>query len=465
MMKRLGFTVLLLLNLAGIIFSALLAQSEVVARVIVYSLIAYDSYSTEGQVIGSYAEGTQLRILGREDETGNGGVWVYVAPIQGGVTGWVLSAYLDFGTFFDVRTLPIIGNTRPNLAVNPVLNGTTRAEIDLRNGPGATFEILNTLPAYSALTIIGRNRSATWLRVVTEANAGWVTYTFISVEGRLETLPIVESQEVSTGSIVPDSASLPLMFAGVVPQISATARQIYLRGQALGNNPTVFSKVGDSITASDLFLTQVNRGSSLYDYAYLQPVIDYFSQTTLGVYTSFSYPSLAARTAWQSADLLNPARAAAGFCQAEEQPLACEYRTSRPSIALIMIGTNDLAQIDGRVYRANLESIVQISIQMGVIPVLSTLPDRLNHPSSGRVWEFNEIIADVALTYDIPLWNYWLSMQRLPNWGVSIDDIHPSYADDLATAIFSPDRLNYGYTMRNLTALMVLDAVWRGAIY
>ncbi|MBC7870839.1 MAG: SH3 domain-containing protein [Chitinophagaceae bacterium] len=462
-MKRTGFTILLLLNL--MVISVALAQAEVYARVIVYSLIAYDGYSTEGQVIGSYDEGTQLRILGREDEAGNGGVWVYVAPSQGGVTGWVLSAYLDFGTLFDIGTLPIMGNTTPRPVLNAVLNGTTRAEIDLRNGPGAAFEILNRLPAYTPLTIIGRNRSATWLRVVTEANAGWVTYTFISLEGGLETLPIVESQETNSGDVVANSASLPVNFAGVVPEIRATVRQIYLRGQELGNNPAIFSKVGDSITASDLFLTQVNGGSPLYDYGYLQPVIDYFSQSTPGRYTSFSYPSLAARTGWQSADLLNPARAAAGFCQPGEPPLVCEYRTSRPSIALIMIGTNDLAQIDGRVYRANLENIVQISIQMGVIPVLSTLPDRLNHPSSARVWEFNEIIADVALTYDVPLWNYWLSMQRLPNLGISVDDIHPSYADDLATAIFSSDRLSYGYTMRNLTALMVLDAVWRGAMY
>lgn len=50
------------------------------------------------------------------------------------------------------------------------------------------------------------------------------------------------------------------------------------------------------------------------------------------------------------------------------------------------------------------------------------------------------------------------------------DGIHPSAPglapDDYgAAADLSPENLTYGYTVRNLTALQALDAVWRGAMY
>jgi hypothetical protein len=39
------------------------------------------------------------------------------------------------------------------------------------------------------------------------------------------------------------------------------------------------------------------------------------------------------------------------------------------------------------------------------------------------------------------------------------DGVHPSWAPNAAD--FTPENLQYGSTVRNLTALMVLDALWR----
>jgi hypothetical protein len=36
---------------------------------------------------------------------------------------------------------------------------------------------------------------------------------------------------------------------------------------------------------------------------------------------------------------------------------------------------------------------------------------------------------------------------------------------DKATTAFTPENLKYGYTVRNLTALQALDAIWRLVIY
>jgi hypothetical protein len=61
--------------------------------------------------------------------------------------------------------------------------------------------------------------------------------------------------------------------------------------------------------------------------------------------------------------------------------------------------------------------------------------------------------------------DYWLAL-RLPNKGLSYDNLHPSFdAAPGTSAIFTADYLLYGFNMRNLTALLVLDAVWQGAMY
>jgi hypothetical protein len=41
------------------------------------------------------------------------------------------------------------------------------------------------------------------------------------------------------------------------------------------------------------------------------------------------------------------------------------------------------------------------------------------------------------------------------------DGVHPSPAPAGHNADFQPQYLGYGYTIRNLTALQALDAVWR----
>ena len=68
------------------------------------------------------------------------------------------------------------------------------------------------------------------------------------------------------------------------------------------------------------------------------------------------------------------------------------------------------------------------------------------------------------------MWNFGGAIDALENNGLS-DGIHPSSPpgngpDDFAAAAdFTAENLRYGYTVRNLTALQVLNAVWRRAIY
>ncbi|MBP6835339.1 MAG: hypothetical protein KA978_31430, partial [Deltaproteobacteria bacterium] len=64
----------------------------------------------------------------------------------------------------------------------------------------------------------------------------------------------------------------------------------------------------------------------------------------------------------------------------------------------------------------------------------------------------------------VPLLDYWAALQTLPSHGVSPDRIHPSvYVTGGSTepAYFTEAGLRYGYNMRNLTAIQMLDRMRR----
>jgi uncharacterized protein YraI len=439
-------------------------QNEVQATVIPYILNVRAMPQADAPVVGQYPGGTMLRVTGREDNPHDTGVWVFTTA--GDLSGWVPANYLAFAPGSDLAALPVTDATgtagRPPALESAALTAVTIQDVNLRNGPGTSFPVMHALPPGMALNLIARSADGQWVQAQVAGEYGWVHVDYLDISGDVASLPAV------TGD-APEAVAYPSVPAGVVPTVGPRVREIYLYGLSLGNRPGVFAKIGDSITDSDAFLVSMaTRAARLGDYGYLRDVIDHFSRPKARTGDSFANTSLAARGGWTSGDLLNPASTLdASVCGSGESPLVCEYRVNQPSVALIMIGTNDIFYgIDSSTYRAHLNTIVQTSIDMGVIPVLSTIPDyQASTDGFARSLELNGVIREVAASYGVPLWDYWLALQGLPNRGVSADGYHPSIDPATASAvIFSPEGLRYGYTMRNLTALLVLDAVWRGGM-
>ncbi len=243
-------------------------------------------------------------------------------------------------------------------------------------------------------------------------------------------------------------------------------RVIYSVGQAYGNRGGVFSKVGDSITVNLNFMHPFGWG--IYDlaiYSYLQPAIDHFNWTITDADggTSFTHESFAAGVGWATWGVLEPELAdlEAG-CITGEKPLECEYRIMRPAFALIMLGTNDVSYRAPADVRYDLERILRLSLEWGVIPIFSTIPMRPEW--SANVYAVNAEVADMTADWNLPLWDYAGAMSSLPEYGLAQDEVHPSSPPNhrpQEAAIFTPDYLQYGYVMRNLTGLQMLDAVWR----
>ncbi len=233
----------------------------------------------------------------------------------------------------------------------------------------------------------------------------------------------------------------------VIPEVSEKMRDVYALGQELGNDPHAFSIVGDCQNVSAYFLADFEHPLQydLGEYGYLQEVIDQFTG-------SFGRERAAVRGGYNVASVLSPMWADPDFCEKGETPLQCEDRMQNPSIVLISMET----WWEGRpaeTYENYLRQVVEYWLENGVVPILATKADNLEGDNS-----LNASIVRVAQDYDVPLWNFWLAVQPLPDHGLTEDAFHLTYGRPFFN---DSSVMQTGWAMRNLTALQALDTVWK----
>lgn len=279
----------------------------------------------------------------------------------------------------------------------------------------------------------------------------------------------------------------------LTPGQTKDLRALFREGLALGNRPRSFIKVGDSISWTPLYLQGIScREERLGNFGRLKPSINWFRGLRLPAWASdsdcdgddpFGRDSAAARPfQFSSWPLLDPSQYAPGFqpdpqCGSGETALTCEVRLLRPSIGLIMLGTNDASlQINGAAVKGFLRDQVIWLKERGVIPVLSTLPPRLDSPQrEASALSYQPAVADLADEEGIPLINLWkaLHRQRMANFGMAADGVHPNtfgrpgceyLRERCRSVVFSPEALRFGHNRRNLITLQTLDLLRRKVI-
>jgi hypothetical protein len=266
-------------------------------------------------------------------------------------------------------------------------------------------------------------------------------------ESTPETSSLTPTRPAATSTPRPTLAPEAWKELPVVPPISDRVVEIYQNGLAAGNNPHAFSKIGDCGSTPGWFLGDFDRGPRYYDlgeYDELSSVIKEFQG-------SYDRVSLAARSGFNSSALFVPLWSDRTYCQASEAPLACEYRVHKPSLAFIMLGTNDVWHPDE--FEPQMRKIIEYSIANGVIPILSTKADNQEGDDS-----INATIARLAWEYDIPLWNFWAASNPLPDHGLQEDQAHLTWGRN---TFDDPDAMTKAWPVRNLTALQILNAVWK----
>jgi len=261
-------------------------------------------------------------------------------------------------------------------------------------------------------------------------------------------------------------ADIDVLALPVVPELSdavrANLRDAFTRGRAAGLQPDVFSKLGDCMTENAHFLIPFGDGDfDLGPHSDLASVVARFSRTPARAgkpwtQNSFGTPSLAAAGGFNIAAPLDATWSNPEWCGGAESPLACELRVARPSILVIMFGTNDVAATSPADFDFYLRTLVHDALDAGVVPLLSTFPMRPEDPEKTLL--FNRIIVAAAREYQVPVMNLFRALETLPGRGVDPNDtIHLSVPPDGRTDILDDEHLRFGFPMRNLVTLQALQ--------
>ncbi|MBN1565549.1 MAG: SH3 domain-containing protein [Anaerolineae bacterium] len=405
------------------------------------------------------------------------------------LTLWFVVAALLFSL-----ALPVYSTAR---AQGP--DGYTTYQLNLRAGPGPTYDIVTVLAGNTGLYFEGRTADLAWLLVRTEDGVyrGWVAALYVVLRdgyGSINHVPLSDEivalqpavsaadpaagqAAVDTGAVTisgldidADTAAL-LDSIPIVSGIGPRAYEIFQHGQQLGNSRSVFTQVGECNTQSTAFM--IPFGSGLYDlgaYGNLRVTIAFF-QTPVGtVSNSFWYKGVAMTTGLTSAAVVDPNFGNPALCTAGQSLLECEYERSKPVVALIHLGLYDVYWLNAASFEQSMRRIIDISIDYGVIPVLTTFPtapgDAANWPNTAEQRYqnravFNRTIIALGQEYGVPVLNLWKATNGIAGHGLKPGDYQHlrESANANYPALFNGEQNVYGFTMWNLAALQMLDAL------
>ena len=220
-------------------------------------------------------------------------------------------------------------------------------------------------------------------------------------------------------------------------------QQIFAEGQALGRDPHTFSKLGDSVIANGDFLTRFDVQGSyiLGPHESLQPVIDYFNG-------SWERYGVAMRVALRAWGVFDPLWADKKWCEANENMLDCEIRLNNPSVLLIHLGSNDLDPSFDKFMR----DIIQHTLDQSIVPIILTKADRYEGDENRN----NNIMRQIATDYEVPLLDFDVLAQTLPNRGIKEDDnVHLN--GPIQWDYNLPELYEKGHSVHNLAVLFILE--------
>ncbi len=387
-------------------------------------------------------------------------------------------------------------------AVSP--NAWTNGRVNLRSAPGSSESVIATLDDSTPIVLEARSLSATWVlgHSITTSQRGWMSSAYLRYAPGFDpaSLPLStarldssNSTANSTGSTITSSPTPSYIIPTAIPDVMPTAwappenpadvmapahlsvpilpiidgpmkttlKRIYALGQKLGNYPMMFSKVGDCMTDAYFMYGLGNAHYMLGSYTNLQDVVKYFStpvgpsgNNAFNTVSQASYSGLTANLVLS--DEFTSVKGQ-GICNYAESMLQCEYRTHKPSFAVIMLGFSETQLMQVKDFDKFMRAIVQQSIDKGIIPILTTFPENAGRREASR--EMNKDIVDIASAYDIPIINLDRALYDLPHHGV--DSLSHLTIAPFGTSVFTAEGLRYGMNMRELLTLEALDRVWK----
>jgi acyl-CoA thioesterase-1 len=219
----------------------------------------------------------------------------------------------------------------------------------------------------------------------------------------------------------------------------AAMKAVHAKGTAQSGS---VSQIGDSITFSKAFLAGIAWGETKgAEWEVLKRLnVKDFNERKGVTHGNYS--------GWTAADGL--------------AKLPAVLATEKPAIAVIMYGTNDVRkQVAVQDYEKQLTKMVELCLQAGCIPIISTIPPQLNHQD--KVQAINTAIKRIAAQHHVPLIDFYDEIiQRQPDsaWNGTLlgtGDVHPTGGKAFD---FSADNLLVcGYALRNYLTCRALKQV------
>jgi len=362
-----------------------------------------------------------------------------------------------------VLSVLLMGNTpTPDPNIVQPYETTAYQRLIMYQGPGHTHRQADILNPGLPIKIVERNHTGNWVRVIrttedgTVAQDGWVESAFLNQDENLKfseipvnrDIPDHDPENSGEGESLKELYALPIL-----PKLSDEMVEIYNRGQILGNHSDVITKVGDSLSVSDKYLTIfAQEDYDLGPYDYLEDTLNYYAE-------SAGKPSVAARIGLSTYVVFDPQWADKDLCQPNESPLECEYRIKQPSVAFILFGPNDVRSMTETEYGEQMRMIVEATLERGIIPVVFTFSA---DPDVELWWQsvnFNRELIKIADDYKIPVINLFAATRTMPDYGLDEDGIHLAHSGYFYLKFSNGDEAFYGVTLQNLLALRMLDEI------
>lgn len=157
-----------------------------------------------------------------------------------------------------------------------------------------------------------------------------------------------------------------------------------------------------------------------------------------------------------------------------------------PEVAVIMFGSNDVSQIDAKIYELKTRSVVGKCLKNGTVPILTTMPPR--HGQVEKSAKFAAAVREIAADARVPLCDYHAEIlkRRPEDWDgalpqfkgspgneyevptlIARDGVHPSNPKAGMNDFSEEGLKTNGFTLRNYLTLLsyaeVIEQVLRPA--
>jgi len=142
--------------------------------------------STASENLGTIAQFTTVQIIGR-DKSASWYQVIFAGAPNG--TGWIRAEYVQVNATAEIPVIESVSGGGAGVS------GLVLQKINVRSGPGTSFDTLGELNPNDVVSISGKDESGTWMQVEFTSAAdgkGWVALEFLKVDNA-DSLPVIGS--------------------------------------------------------------------------------------------------------------------------------------------------------------------------------------------------------------------------------------------------------------------------------